>query len=271
MKRYIKLFVIISFIFVITGCAKLETNMTISKTKSMNIDIIYGLKDGDSNKLNNKILDVYKKNLKKNDYSVTGYNKDGIVGFEATKDFKNIDKLSDKNDVSFKLNDLINYNNVSPKFKVKKGLFKNHYYANISVDYEELFSNYLNTQKDMDLSFNVNLPNSAISSNATSKSNNDKTLKWNLANQNTILFEFSLYNYLNITIVCGIILAIIILFIIYLITGGRGNHTKASEMINNNPYNNSFDNNISNNNSDDDIFTEDTVDSDNTELSELYK
>ena len=78
----------------------------------------------------------------------------------------------------------------------------------------------------MDLSFNVKLPYAAISNNATSVGDGNKSLSWNLTSDsiNSIEFQFELYNLTNIIMVAGgVLLFIIILIIIFVISGKKKN------------------------------------------------
>ena len=81
----------------------------------------------------------------------------------------------------------------------------------------------------MDLSFNVKLPYAAISNNATSVSDNNKSLSWTLTNDsiNSIEFSFELYNLNNIFIAGGIgLLALILLIVIIIVVSKRGKGKK---------------------------------------------
>lgn len=71
---------------------------------------------------------------------------------------------------------------------------------------------------NLDLSFNVKLPFSAISSNATSTNNRNKMLSWTLSSQgsDSIEFSFALYNFVNIGIVACVSLLVIIILIVVL-------------------------------------------------------
>lgn len=229
MKRYIKLLVVFVVTFLLTGCIKMEVTMDIHKDKSMELGFIYAIDDSlmeQSTSTNS--FDESTKNLKENGFQVTGYKKDGKTGMQATKEFKNIDDISSDEDVVFDMNKLTEEKNAKAGFKVKKGLFKNHYYAKVQInsDTSSLTNNrqfrgtdtsdadYSSMMQGMDMTFNVNLPFKAIKSNATSKENNEKTLKWDLTKVNEdITFEFALYNYRNIYIVGGITLFIILLVI----------------------------------------------------------
>ena len=88
----------------------------------------------------------------------------------------------------------------------------------INGDSDFDLSGLTNSMSNMDLSFNVRLPYSAISSNATTTNNDNKDLSWSLASDqlSTISFEFSLYNISNIALLCGGLLLFIIVLIVLL-------------------------------------------------------
>ena len=95
----------------------------------------------------------------------------------------------------------------------------------------------------MDITFNINLPYKAISSNATSTDNNGKNLKWNLLDQNleNINATFELYNMTNIYLAIGIAAAIIIIIAVIVINKIR---KKKTPKENNTPVNDTPLNNI---------------------------
>lgn len=95
----------------------------------------------------------------------------------------------------------------------------------------------------MDITFNINLPYKAISSNATSTDNNGKNLKWNLLDQNleNINATFELYNMTNIYLAIGIAAAIIIIVAVIVINKIR---KKKTPKENNTPVNDTPLNNI---------------------------
>ena len=82
----------------------------------------------------------------------------------------------------------------------------------------------------MDLSFNVKLPYAAISNNATSVGDGNKSLSWNLTSDsiNTIEFQFELYNLTNIIMVAGGVLLFIIILIIILVISGKKKGKRAN-------------------------------------------
>lgn len=99
--------------------------------------------------------------------------------------------------------------------------------------------------KNMDLKFIVKLPYAAISNNATTKSSDNKELTWDLTKitkNDSIKFEFSLYNVTNIVIlVAGVVLVVaVVSFIIKKKKGKCGNAPVVAADTNNvnNPVNN---------------------------------
>ena len=93
------------------------------------------------------------------------------------------------------------------------------------LDYSSLMSS-------MDLKFNVTLPYSAISNNATTKENNNKTLSWVLSSTDlsTIEFKFEIINMNVIYIGIGIV-ALIIILVVLMLTKKKN---KKENIINNN-------------------------------------
>lgn len=96
----------------------------------------------------------------------------------------------------------------------------------------------------MDLKYIVNLPYKAVSSNATQKSNEDKTLTWDLTtlkeNEN-IKFEFYIYNMTNILIGAGVIVVVLIIVILLIVKSKKSKKDK-TEPINNVENNNEINN-----------------------------
>ncbi len=92
----------------------------------------------------------------------------------------------------------------------------------------------------IDLKYIVNLPYKAVSSNATEKSNDDKTLTWDLTSlkeNDNVKFEFYIYNTTNILIGSGIIVVIIVIIILLIVKSKKSKKDKI-EPINNTETNN---------------------------------
>ncbi len=230
MKKGIKLFSILFISLLFSGCVKVNYEMSINNDKSMDMSIIMAYSKQLSEMSNTNTDDTnsdesentdnnYTKTAQSNGYSVEDYDDGNYKGYLLKKHFNNIDDLS--TDLDVKAN--ISYSSDSKYlFKIKKGFFKNTYVANFKIadnnSYTE--SNYNDSIKNsMDLKFIVNLPNKAISNNATSIENDSKKLIWDYAKKDNdiISFEFSVYNTLNIIILIGSITLLIIIFIIIII------------------------------------------------------
>ena len=263
MKKF-KLVVACLIAILLTGCVKSNANMDIKKDKSMDFSIIYAV---NSSLLGNEELlsADNKKSLEDQGFTISDYNQDNMKGFTVKRNIANIDKVSNEGDVQYSLSNIMDEKSESKYiFKVKKGLLKNTYTAKLKFDAEDSdLSNDANlddtqwdTQADtddsldldsfgsdadfssmmssMDLSFNVTLPYSALSNNATSTNDDNKKLTWTLTatDTKTIDFEFELYNMTNIYIGCGIIILVLILMIA-IVLNKRNNST------------NNMDNNVS--------------------------
>ena len=93
----------------------------------------------------------------------------------------------------------------------------------------------------MDLKFEIKLPYKAISSNATSKEDNEKHLTWDLMKMaqsedgnSVVELTFALYNTSNIAIVAVIVIALIAVGVIFFMKNKKKNVTGVTNMNTNN-------------------------------------
>lgn len=274
MKKLCKFFIVMFSVIVMTGCVKFNASMDIKKDKSMDFTIIYAFDTtyfGDEELLD----DSDKEELEDNGFSVSDYVDGSMKGFTISKNIKNIDDVSSIEDTEYSLSGIIDSQDENKYlFKVKKGLFKNTYIANLNFDssdsslndssdveddstiedydysiedddtlndeseydieeydtFEDETAYDIEDQYDfsgmmdsMDLSFNVTLPYAAISNNATTVSDDGKTLKWELTTDDisSMEFEFELYNMTNIYICIGLIILIIIIIVMIVKRNGK--------------------------------------------------
>jgi len=271
-ERICNLLLLFVLMFIMTGCVKFEANMDIKKNGEMDFNIIYAAEEsilGDESLIDEE----GKQNLLDSGFKIEDYTLDSMKGIKVSKYIKDIDLVSSSNDVEYSLSGLFSMkmSGDSPIFKVKKGLFKNFYTANLIFDSSDSSlnndgaddsldtdlsddglttrtNNYSNDEyldnnvvlideeiddetdmdgefntdipdfesminDSMDLSFNVTLPNTAISNNATEITNDGKQLKWKLTTEeiSSIQFEFALYNMEVIYICIGGIMTLVIL------------------------------------------------------------
>lgn len=226
MKKIKYLFVLCIVAILTSGCVKFNAVMDIKKDKSMEFSIIYAFDKSMSGMTSMKEEDFDE--VKKQGYTVTKYSDDQYEGFKITRSIKNIDEVSTESDVEYNLSGMMEADeNNKYIFKVVKGADKNTYTAKLKFDSNDssLSSDTTDLEDDeeqdlpdeendvtssnsldnfdlsgmtssMDLSFKVNLPKAAISSNATSKENGDKSLTWKLtaSGKQNIEFTFELDN-----------------------------------------------------------------------------
>lgn len=281
MKKNIKLTALLTLLVIsLTGCVKFNSTMEIKKDKSMDYKIIYAFDKslfGDQEILTSDD----KKELENKGFTVSNYVDGNMNGFKVSKNIKNIDDVSSTNDATYDLSGLLDSNKSESKvFKVKKGFLKNTYTASFKFDSSDSDLNnstsndttidndfttddnntttdsdfdFSNINTNMDLSFNVKLPYKAISSNATTKENDDKELSWNLSStgEDKIEFSFALYNMTNIYICGGVIVLLIIIVIVSILNKGKKNKVSNKDATNDKQtttFNSSVETPIMNNN-----------------------
>ncbi len=281
MKKNIKFTILLILLVIsLTGCVKFNSTMEIKKDKSMDYKIIYAFDKslfGDQEILTNDD----KKELESKGFTVSNYVDGNMNGFKVSKNIKNIDDVSSTNDATYDLSGLLDSNKSESKvFKVKKGFLKNTYTASFKFDSSDSDLNnstsndttidndfttddnntttdsdfdFSNINTNMDLSFNVKLPYKAISSNATTKKNDDKELSWNLSStgEDKIEFSFALYNMTNIYICGGVIVLLIIIVIVSILNKGKKNKVSNKDATNDKQtttFNSSVETPIMNNN-----------------------
>ena len=262
MKKNIKFTILLILLVIsLTGCVKFNSTMEIKKDKSMDYKIIYAFDKslfGDQEILTSDD----KKELENKGFTVSNYVDGNMKGFKVSKNIKNIDDVSSTNDATYDLSGLLDSNKSESKvFKVKKGFLKNTYTASFKFDSSDSDLNnstsndttidndftiddnntttdsdfdFSNMNTNMDLSFNVKLPYKAISSNATTKKNDDKELSWNLSStgEDKIEFSFALYNMTNIYICGGVIVLLIIIVIVSILNKGKKNKVSNKDATN---------------------------------------
>ena len=108
---------------------------------------------------------------------------------------------------------------------------------------------YTEALNSMEMNLTVNLPNKPISHNATSVSNNGKSLTWNLvAQQEDVELTFALYNMINILICVVGVVAVVIVVIVVVSKSSKNKNTSNNQVTNNAQNYEMMNNNTINNN-----------------------
>lgn len=249
MKKSKYVILICSFML-LSGCVKSNTTMVINKDKSMSLSSKILISDKINDDKNKLIIKDEKDKLQKKGITIENVeSSDGYSGFSVTKKYDDIDKISSEEYKEINISNFLSDDfDDSVLFQVKKGMFKNVYTANYKFEVDEDSFNNIddNTNSDetiiedpniivddtnattnnntdlikltseMEFKYIVKLPYKAIESNSTVKSDNDKTLEWNLNSNSTIMinYSFELYNMNNIYMAVGICIGCIVLLII---------------------------------------------------------
>lgn len=252
MKKSKYVILICSFML-LSGCVKSNTIMVINKDKSMSLSSKILISDKINDDKNKLIIKDEKDKLQKKGINIENVeSSDGYSGFSVTKKYDDIDKISSEEYKEINISNFLSDDfDDSVLFQVKKGMFKNVYTANYKFEVDEDSFNNIddNTNGDetviedpniivddtntatnsstdlikltseMEFKYIVKLPYKALESNSTIKSDNDKTLEWNLNSNSTIMinYSFELYNMNNIYMAVGICIGVIILFILLII------------------------------------------------------
>ncbi len=134
MRKKCRILFVLALMFFMTGCVKFNANMDIRKDKSMDFKIIYAVDTiffGETELL--KAED--KENLINSGFIVDNYEEGNMKGVSISREIKNIDLVSASEDTKYSLSSIFETETASSAlFKVKKGLFKNVYTADLTFD-----------------------------------------------------------------------------------------------------------------------------------------
>ncbi len=217
MKKYLKIIMIGMVSLFLVGCMDSKINMGINEDKSVDIkgevkidmvkyvkvamemsgtsmteeEIKAYLKDqGEDTDINDVIDEKDMQELKDAGYEVQ-LNEDKenyIYTMNISKHIASIDNISSTEESTVKFQDMLEKNSViftkTPNNTYKAEIINDTNEENPEISSEQM-------KEYMTYVYEVNLPNKAISHNATSTSNNDKTLTWDIMTSDTINFEFA--------------------------------------------------------------------------------
>ena len=137
MKKVKNMFLIMLSVFLLTGCVKFNSSMTINKDKSMDfeVDLLYANKLAEMGGEVNDEFDT--KEYTDLGYKVNTEKQGDYSGYKLTKSFKSIDDISSETTEKASFSDFISKKDVVI-FKKKKGLFKDTYTAVLTFDSSEM-------------------------------------------------------------------------------------------------------------------------------------
>lgn len=255
MKKFLKILLVVIMIFGLTGCVKYNVSMSIKDNKSVTLEVIYAIDESlmssftesEEKEQSGINLDDYNY-LKEKGYVVSEYSEktdDGsLSGIKITKTFENIDDITKD---SQKVVDMVNIFNDenSANFDDSQFFYKNgdNYKASFKFDFSEDTEegiDYSTYESYFNLKYQVSLPKKAISNNATSVSDDGKTLTWNLsyAKVNDVEFEFNFNQESNILLYALIGIGALAVITIVIVIVSKSKNTPKNNGNNNLNVNN---------------------------------
>ncbi len=211
MKKFSKLLLLSIMVLGLSGCLKYDVSMSIANDKSMDFEMIAAMNMsmlkslGDGSSSSSSTTESFDKSDYK-EYEKAGYKveeykekKDDAEyeGVKISKKFANIDDVSTNKDEAVEFTKLFD-ENAKPEdvhFFYKNGdVYKANLTFNLVDDNSNSSDNtdYSQYQSYFDLEYKVTLPEKPISNNATSVSEDGKTLTWKMkyGEKNSIQYEF---------------------------------------------------------------------------------
>ena len=232
MKKSMKLLAILFFVVLMSGCVKYNFKMEVGKDKSVSIEIIDAI-DKDYSSYGSYETEATAAETK--GFTKEPYEDEEWIGYKLTKKYENIDEISSEEAITVELMDILKSDKEEPKayFQKKSGLFKTTYIANFTVntssddeDEEEEDSTTTEDEEEddgADISYTIVLPVKAGANDATTVSEDGKTLTWKLDNGklNTVKYEFSLINTTMIIVVAAVAVVVVGGVIVIVIKGKK--------------------------------------------------
>ena len=207
MKKALRVALVLLAALFLTGCYKMNMEMSIGDDKTVDFVMIYAIdkenmdtlneysEDGESSSIT---VDDFKE-LKEKGYKVEEYSEKtdeyDYQGVKISKTFNNIDDLVSEDGIATDV--LVDDEDINTKWFTKNGSkyksIMNFDFSSEEEDEDETISND-ELDKMLDLKYTVTLPRESISNNADEVSNDGKTLTWNLKYgvDNKVDYEFEL-------------------------------------------------------------------------------
>ena len=181
MKRVLCFLVFAVYAICLTGCMRMNTTITVKSNGKMDVDLLFASMDmsdfSGGGSTSGGLTQEQKEAYEKEGWSVEEYASDGYLGFVISK--KNVDL----NDINTTMKQTSENTNQGGAFNIKREGLKytlkwqiydesNKSSMSQAAPYFEKAGGYMK--------FTLNLPVKPISSNATSVSDDGKTLEWDL-------------------------------------------------------------------------------------------
>lgn len=216
-KKIFALFILVLLPFVLSGCVKVDTEVTLDKSGHAHIESKFLVKNDGyvmRESLDNEFLDI-EQNAKEKGLEVSKVSENGQIGT------KYVFKTNNYNKQDVILPDFIEPTNENKRFLTIK---YNPFFTKTNINWAVHFSEYdghilTNTEQNLiESKLKINIPAKASFSNADSRNDMTNSYEWNLdaSKETKIQLEYKVLNWLNI--ILGIIFVInLIVLLIFVI------------------------------------------------------
>lgn len=243
MKKVLSLVAIIAILLlVLTGCVQVNYEVSLNENGSADVLFIYGFEKETLEQLGTTADDMTKdmeENSSQDGYAIEKYEDEEIAGFKANKHFDDAAEIS--------LVEVFGEENVTEseggRIKIEKNGSSTLFSQNAEIDLSKMDET---TASMMAVKYTIKLPVKATSNNATTVSEDGKSLTWELkaGEVNKIEFEakkgasgilgLSDGKGPNIIMICGIALVVIVVVVILAKKGKTNKEEKTEEDSKNN-------------------------------------
>lgn len=226
MKKALKNIAIIAILGIIlltlTGCANVNYDIKLNKDGSGDVSYVMGYDKSflasmgveTTSVKNDDSLNDMKKEAEENGYTIEDYEDETTFGFKALKHVNNIQE-------EFDLDNITEDGEESNKIMYEKTVLKTKYSQDAKVDLTNMFEDNNAMLKaivsQMKISYRITLPYKAGSNNATTVSEDGKTLEWTLkaGEVNEVKFEatkdYGMYALAGLALVLVIVAAVAVM------------------------------------------------------------
>lgn len=180
MKHIALLLIIMAVSILLTGCVEFNIHMTINKNRTADLDVtllapraLLAMEP----ELEKKYFEEKKDELASQGFTVTDYTEENVVGFQASRKLQSVEELSSlalAGELGIKDHEV---------FKVEKGVLTTTYHLDADIDLRDLFAeeNNMRAFSTPRMRFIITLPVKPLEHNATSVTEDERTLEWTLS------------------------------------------------------------------------------------------
>ncbi len=215
MKKIRSLFVLLVCIVCLTGCVRLDTELTIKKNGNIDIRMLYAVQEMEETAEATEEMEQEKQDLIDEGWEVEDYNEDGYVGYVMSQE--NI-QPEDLHDAMSESGDDLSDGSGEISF-TKEGayyVFDWKVFDEETAEEIQTYGEFLKSSGGY-MKLKINLPVAVTSHNAPYSYNDGKSLEWDLLSlgpDQNVHLEFELIDYRKIFMIGSISAAFIIMIVV---------------------------------------------------------